>query len=245
MRSGSRWLLNPILSSLCDPQYDPGIFENAAFKNSLATESRPEPLVARGPDSASHAFYSVHSLTTDDLSWAADPRRWVVRSHHDRPFYQREHGKILYTFRSFPAVLASYAHYRVLRKGERNFRRRARKLQKQWCQHLEAALAFHQAHPDRILFVAYGSERPFNCAQIQAIWDWFEIETTPQKIASVTKHFYQLLDTLTEHAPGKVPRGTNEGITQTLDENYRRKVDAQTAALFERVRALSIEQIGA
>ncbi len=238
-RSGSRWLLCPLLPALVTPSERSQQYFDITLQSQISEAQQIPDIPATG----SHAFYRANALP-DILPADCTP---VIRTHHDRAFYQPAGPRIVYPVRRFPAVLASYW---IFQKGAKApltgkaFRQFAAQCEREWRAHVEAALHYQAKQPDRILIVIYGETRPFSAEQLKTIAAWVNIDCSDRRIATVLERFDHMLHGLNRVTAGPLRRGTNQNARTCLPRDLYEAYAEANEALFLQAAATSTSQSG-
>lgn len=166
----------------------------------------------------------------------------IYRSHNLSQVIEPNRYKILYLYRDPVAVMVSFYHFISERKTKsytKNLKKFYQYKLKQWIQHLQLALKYHQAHPEKIHFIKYQDDFPFTNEQIVSSAHFLDLAFSEEAIVRAVDRFSEKLAELNTNPKNMHKRGTNTDAETHFKPRHLADIRAQTSQLLERADQIS------
>lgn len=161
----------------------------------------------------------------------------IYRSHNISQVVKPNRYKILYLYRDPVAVMLSFYHFISKRKTKSHTKNLEKFYQyklKQWIQHLQLALDYQQAHPEKIHFIKYQNDFPFSVDQLVSAARFLDLAFSEEALIRASKRFSERLEKLNNKPNTAHKRGTNTDAETHFKPQHLADIRARTNQLSER-----------
>ena len=229
-RSGSRWL-RAIFSNMVAEQLGSDAFVLYSEKGSNFAPTTLDYIKG-------HVVINAHRCST--VLQSREPEIMpasIYRSHNLSQLIEPNRYKILYLYRDPVAVMVSFYHF-IKETKTKSYTKNLKKFYqyklKQWIEHLQLALDYHQSHPDKIHFIKYQDDSPFSIDQVVSAANFLELAFSKEAIVRAVDRFSEKLAKLNADPNNTHKRGTNTDADTHFKSRHLADIRAKTNHLLER-----------